>query len=106
MFGLGVEGDRTGMDLHALPQNLRRIVFAMNRLGRALFGSTRPCQYGCRYCFAKFDQFASNHLLSVVSNERIREGDILYPACDGEFFSDRRARERIEDLVNSTPNSI
>ena len=45
MFGLGVEGDRTAMDPHALPQNLRRIVFAMNRLGRTLFGSTRPCQY-------------------------------------------------------------
>jgi hypothetical protein len=80
--------------------HLDRTLFAS--LDRTLFASTRSCQYGCRYCFAKFDQFAPSHPLPSFSDERLREDDILYPTCDGEFFSDRRAVSKLENLVNST----
>jgi hypothetical protein len=78
----------------------------MRRVDRTLFASTRSCQHGCRYCFAKFAQFASSHLLPSLSDGHIREDDILYPTCDGEFFSDRRAVQKLEDLVNSTRNLV
>jgi hypothetical protein len=78
----------------------------MDHLDRTLYAAARSCQYGCVYCFAKFDQFAANHSLPSLSDDQVREDDIIYPTCDGEFFSDRRAVSKVEDLVNSTRNSV
>jgi DNA repair photolyase len=73
---------------------------------RALFASARQCPFGCRYCFAKFDQFAPNHPLPRFSDNDAKEDDIIYPTCDGEFFIDSRAKSELEDLVNSTRKSV
>jgi hypothetical protein len=73
---------------------------------RTLFTSTRTCPFGCRYCFAKFDHFGSTERLAEFSIETIKEGHIIYPTCDSEFFSDLQAVTVLEELVSSTHSPI
>jgi hypothetical protein len=76
-----------------------------HHLERTLFSSARRCRFGCSYCFAKFDRF-DDHQLPRFSDSHAEEDDIIYPTCDGEFFSDRKAVSELENLVNSTRSSI
>jgi DNA repair photolyase len=78
----------------------------MKGLARTLCASARACRFGCLYCFAKFDEFAPNHPLPKFSDDQVREDDIIYPTCDGEFFTDAEAMSELENLVSSTRDSI
>jgi DNA repair photolyase len=73
---------------------------------RMLCASAQACRFGCLYCFAKFDRFASNNPLPKFADDEIGDGEIVYPTCDGEFFQDSRAVSKLENLVHSTRTPI
>lgn len=46
------------------------------------------CPFGCTYCFTNFSQYKPQQYLEDFLDGKIgyQPGDILYPACDVEFF--------------------
>jgi hypothetical protein len=51
---------------------------------------SQPCPFGCTYCFASFEQYERpDHTLADVeiSPELLDGIDVIYPACDTEFFA-------------------
>jgi hypothetical protein len=75
-------------------------------VNRTLFASTRTCRFGCVYCFAKFDSFAEVHPLPKFAENDWQDGHVIYPTCDGEFFSDPEAPSELQRLVDSSRESI
>jgi hypothetical protein len=71
----------------------------MRKLERALFAVNRKCSYGCRYCFATFHQYAAKRHLHPLPHGVPENIDVIYPACDGEFFSDPEAKKALRHLV-------
>jgi hypothetical protein len=70
-------------------------------------GAAQSCRFGCRYCFAKFDSYAADHPLRKFSEENDWPDDcVVYPTCDGEFFSDPEAISELQRLVDSSRSSI
>lgn len=59
----------------------------MNRLLLTIAGET--CPFGCKYCFAKFSQYRSPiSLQDVEKSPSLLDGiDVIYPACDIDFFA-------------------
>jgi hypothetical protein len=71
----------------------------MRKLERALFAVNRKCSYGCLYCFATFHQYTAKRHLHALPHSVPEDVDIIYPACDGEFFSDPEAKKALRQLV-------
>jgi hypothetical protein len=78
----------------------------MKPFDRMAFAAAQPCRFGCVYCFARFDRFGLEHPLPRFSDDDLREDRIIYPTCDGEFFSDHRAMANLERLVDSARSSV
>ena len=68
---------------------------------RALYARSKPCAFACRFCFSEFASYTPN---AHFTAETTPKGTILYPSCDGEFFTDQSA-VRALDAVLETPGS-
>jgi hypothetical protein len=73
---------------------------------RAFFSGNRECKLGCLYCFAKFDDYISNVPHTPYTCIASDDVSILYPSCDGDFFSDGVAREALAQTVYETDKRI
>jgi DNA repair photolyase len=71
----------------------------MRKLDRKLYSASTKCKFGCRYCFAKFEDFDLTEQLPGFSVQRAQDNYILYPTCDAEFFANSAAVDALEDLV-------
>jgi DNA repair photolyase len=78
----------------------------MRNLQRALFSGTRKCTYGCQYCFAKFREYSAEHHLRVLPDHLPMDVSIIYPTCDGEFFTDSHAQNALKRLVHRTTKPL
>ena len=68
---------------------------------RKLYSADIPCQAGCKYCFAKWEDMYTG--LSQLGDEQLCEKEvIIYPCCDGEFFEQRRLTEYVKKAVEKT----
>ena len=58
------------------------------------------CPFGCSYCFANFSQYEPQQYLDDFLDGKInyQPGDIIYPACDVEFFRMEGWQEILEKL--------
>lgn len=66
---------------------------------RIMFSASKQCPLGCKYCFAKWDnypkQLSCNNELNF--NKTV---NIVYPCCDGEFFLDENWFSFLEGIIN------
>ena len=55
---------------------------------RVFLTASAPCPFGCAYCFAKFPEYEHQVSLESVLDRPadISEFDLVYPACDTDFF--------------------
>jgi DNA repair photolyase len=73
---------------------------------RAFFSGNRDCKLGCRYCFAKFDNYVSETPHTPYSSSIPDDVGILYPSCNGDFFSDSIVRDALKQTVYETDKRI
>ena len=68
---------------------------------REFFSASTPCSSGCQYCFAKWGN-KHTEFLQVDSAQRVEDGTIVYPCCDGEFLRQQRYIECMRDFSHKS----
>lgn len=68
---------------------------------RNLYSVNNPCQAGCAYCFAKWEDIYTGQPLLETANID-NESIILYPCCDGELFDQTGVIDNIKAIANDT----
>ena len=67
---------------------------------RKFLSASTPCKAGCKYCFAKRDDYLRQPALKI-EQENIRIDEIiLYPCCDGDFFDQASLVESVKKLAD------
>lgn len=68
---------------------------------REFFSASTPCSSGCQYCFAKWGN-KNTEFLQADSTQRVEDGTIVYPCCDGEFLRQQRYIECMRDFSHKS----
>ena len=63
---------------------------------RKFLSANIPCNAGCKYCFAKRNDYISHFDLEFKKENICSDTIILYPCCDGEFFDQTDLIEKVK----------
>ena len=63
---------------------------------RKFLSASAPCKAGCKYCFAKRDDYLRQPVLRIEQENISTDEIILYPCCDGDFFDQTSLIESVK----------
>ena len=71
----------------------------MKRLLLSIPGQS--CPFGCTYCFSSFSQYKGVRTIDQVERNPaiLRDIDVIYPACDSDFFAATDAAHLLRRIV-------